>query len=72
LNRTISRVTEKERTYVAAVIDGAFRSSTGAAFMTRLENAFAAKFGSRYAISMVNGTATMHAALEAAGVGSGD
>lgn len=40
--------------------------------MTRLEQEFARKFGSRFAISFVNGTATMHAALEAAGIGAGD
>jgi perosamine synthetase len=40
--------------------------------MRRLETAFAEKFSSKYAISFVNGTATMHAALEAMGVGPGD
>ena len=40
--------------------------------MRRLEEAFAERFGSKYAISMVNGTATLHACLEAAGVGVGD
>lgn len=38
----------------------------------RLEEAFAAKFDSKFAITFVNGTATMHAALVAAGVGPGD
>jgi perosamine synthetase len=40
--------------------------------MKRLEAAFAKRFDSKYAISFVNGTATMHAALEAMGIGIGD
>ena len=40
--------------------------------MGRIETAFAKRFGSRFAISFCNGTATMHAALEAAGIGAGD
>jgi len=38
----------------------------------RLERRFAETFGASYAVSFVNGTATMHAALSAAGVGPGD
>ena len=38
----------------------------------RLEEKFAELFGVKYAISHVNGTATMHSALVAAGVGPGD
>src|SRR5436309_2014910 len=66
------RIGAKERAYVSEVLDNAFRSSKGAEFMSRLERAFAAKFGAQFAISFVNGTATMHAALEAAGIGAGD
>jgi perosamine synthetase len=39
---------------------------------TRLEHAFAELVGTDFAIAFVNGTATMHAALTAAGIGSGD
>jgi len=39
---------------------------------TRLERKFAEVFQSNYAISFINGTATMHAALVAAGIGPGD
>ena len=39
---------------------------------SRLEKAFAEKFDQKYAICFVNGTATMHAALVAAGIGPGD
>ncbi len=38
----------------------------------RLENAFAEKFGVKYAIAHINGTATLHTALLAAGIGPGD
>ena len=38
----------------------------------RLEDAFASKFGARFAVSFDNGTSTMHAALAAKGIGNGD
>lgn len=72
MSKSINRIGEKERAYVEEVLSNSFRSSKGAVFMTRLEAVFAAKFGSRFAISFVNGTATMHAALEAAGIGAVD
>lgn len=68
----LQRISDRERTYVDEVIAGQFRSSTGATFMGRLERAFAERYGSAFAVSMVNGTATLHASLEAAGVGIGD
>jgi perosamine synthetase len=40
--------------------------------MNLLEKKFATIFKSKYAISFINGTATMHAALEAMGVGKND
>jgi perosamine synthetase len=40
--------------------------------MRKFETAFAERFDARYAVSFVNGTATMHAALEAYGIGVGD
>ena len=42
-----------------------FRSSKGSAMMRRFERSFADRFGINYGVSFVNGTATMHAALEA-------
>lgn len=72
MKKSINRIGEKERAYIEEVLSHSFRSSKGAVFMTRLEASFSAKFGSRFAISFVNGTATMHAALEAAGIGAGD
>jgi perosamine synthetase len=66
------RIGANELTYVQEVLRTEFRSSSGSTFMRRLEEAFAMRFNSTYAISFVNGTATMHAALEAMGVGPGD
>lgn len=68
----ISRIGSKELTYVQEVLSTEFCSSSGSTFMRRLEEVFAKRFGSTYAISFVNGTATMHAALEAINVGPGD
>lgn len=67
----IDRVSDLERRYVAECLDYEFATSKGSVFCTRLEQAFARRLGMDYAISFVNGTATMHAALEACGVGPG-
>lgn len=69
LNR---RIGNKELIYLQEVLSTEFRSSSGSTFMRRLEETFAKRFDSTYAISFVNGTATMHAALEAMGIGPGD
>ena len=68
----MDRITDLERRYVLEVLDGQFRTSAGSAMTRRLEEKFAATFGCEYAISFINGTATMHAALAAAGIGPGD
>lgn len=66
------RVSGNEFKYVTAVLKTGFRSSMGAQYTKRLERAFAEKFDVGYAIAFTNGTATLHAALEAFGVGPGD
>lgn len=66
------RVGDLEKKYVLDVLDSQFRTSKGAEYMTRLESEFKLKFQSDFAISHVNGTATMHSVLEAAGIGVGD
>lgn len=68
----VQRIGKQELVYLQEVLETSFRSSSGSTFMRRFEQAFAKRFGSTYAISFVNGTATMHAALEAMGVGPGD
>lgn len=66
------RVFGNEAKYTLEVIDTGFRSSKGSMMTSRLEELFANVFGSRFAISFINGTATMHALLEARGIGPGD
>jgi len=68
----IERVSDRERALVAEVLDTGFRTSQGSLMTTRLERMFAEVTGVEYAIAFVNGTATMHAALLAAGIGPGD
>ena len=67
-----SRIGDLEKKYVLEALDSQFRSSKGAVFMQRLEKAFTSRFGVKYGVSCINGTATMHSALEAMGVGIGD
>lgn len=66
------RIYGNELKYVNEVLSTQFRASQGAVMMQRLEEAFAKKIGTRYAIAMVNGTCTLHSILEAAGIGVGD
>lgn len=68
----MNRIGELEKKYVNEVLDNAFMSDKNYSFVTCLEKEFAEKFDSQYAVAMVNGTVTLHAALEAAGVGAGD
>jgi perosamine synthetase len=72
LSADLQRITERERAYVQEVLDTQFHTSAGSLMTTRLERKFAEVFHSNYAISFINGTATMHAALVAAGIGPGD
>ncbi len=68
----MQRIGEKEKNYMMEVLEGQFTSSNTYQMVTRLEKEFARRFDSSHAVGMVNGTATLHMALEAAGVGPGD
>lgn len=68
----VERISELERKYVLEVLDTGFSTSKGANFMKRFECEFSKYYDNYNAISFVNGTATMHAALEGAGIGVGD
>lgn len=70
--KKIERVGDLERKYVMEVLDGQFGSQSSYKMVTRLEEEFAKKIERKYAIAMVNGTATLHMALEAIGVQPGD
>ena len=66
------RIYGNELNYIKEVLKTEFRSSSGAVMMKKFEDMFSNKFNSSHGISFVNGTATMHAALEAWGIGVGD
>ena len=66
------RIGDREFAYVSQVLEGGFPGSSQVSFVAKLEAAFAEKFDCRYAISHANGTATLHGALAAVGVGPGD
>ena len=61
-----------ELKYVKEVLESGFGSSTIGTMNQRFEQAFAKRFGSRYAITSNSGTATLHQALMAFGVGPDD
>lgn len=66
------RISDLERKYVLEALDNEFNTSQNSVFNSRLEKQFAERFNVKYAIGHVNGTATMHAALFAAGVKPGE
>ena len=66
------RIDERELNYVKDVLTGGFPGGGGTNYVGKLEAAFAERFGVKYAVTFCNGTATMHAALAAAGIGPGD
>jgi perosamine synthetase len=68
----MERITQLERKYVGKVLDNAFATSLNSVFNNQLEDAFAKRFNSKYAIGHSNGTATMHTALAALEVKAGD
>ena len=70
--KDIKRISDLERSYVDEVLDSNFRTSSGSTMNTRLEKAFSELYKSNFAISFINGTATMHAILLAKGIGEGD
>lgn len=67
-----TRIYGNELKYLKEVLDTEFRSSKGSIMTRKLEELFAQRFASKFGISFVNGTATMHAALEAYGIRPGD
>jgi perosamine synthetase len=65
-----SKYTGNEIKYITDVLNQA--PSKHGSWCTALEKEFAKKFNAKYAIAMNSGTATLHSALEAIGVGYGD
>ena len=66
------RISINEYKYVKEVLESEFRSSKATGMVARSERAFADLMNAKYAIGFVNGTATLHTALEALGIGPGD
>ncbi|MCX7970639.1 MAG: DegT/DnrJ/EryC1/StrS family aminotransferase, partial [Negativicutes bacterium] len=70
--KDIERVGDRERQYVAEVLDGQYRASSGGKFMRRLEQAVCQRYGVKFAITHNSGTSTLHSCLAAVGTGEGD
>jgi perosamine synthetase len=66
------RFGERELRYIREVIDSGFGSGTSGSMNNRFEAAFARAVGAGFAVTFNSGTSTLHAALEAVGVGYGD
>ncbi len=66
------RISDLEKKYVLEALDNEFCTSKNGFFTNRMEAKFSEIFKYDYSISHVNGTATMHTALHALGVGKGD
>ena len=60
-----------EKKYVLDCLESGWISSKGE-YVTRFEKSFASSIGVSYATSVCNGTAALHVALLAAGIGEGD
>lgn len=67
-----SKYLGNELIYLKKVLNSENWSATVGNWNQALEGAFAKKIGTKYAIAMNSGTSTIHAALEAVGVGPGD
>jgi len=67
-----SKYLGNELKYLQKVLEGESWSATGGNWVNNLEKAFAEKIGTRYGVAFNSGTSTLHAALEAVGVGPGD
>lgn len=67
-----SKYLGNELWYVRKVLESENWSATSGNWNQALEQSFAKKIGCKYGVAMNSGTSTLHAALEAVGVQSGD
>jgi len=72
LNENPNKYLGNELAYLRKVLEAESWSATGGSWTGHLEQEFCEFTGSAYAVAMNSGTATLHAALEACGVGPGD
>jgi perosamine synthetase len=68
----MNRISELERSYAEDVLSNQFSSSKNSIYTKKFEQKFAEYIGVEHAIAFCNGTATMHACLEAIGLQPGD
>lgn len=66
-----SKYLDNELKYLERVLRSENWSATGGTWCQTLEDTFAQRFESKYAVAMNSGTSTLHAALEAVGVTAG-
>ncbi len=67
-----SKYLGNELKYLEKVLEGESWSATGGSWTIGLEQAFSKRIGTKYGVAFNSGTSTLHAALEAVGVGAGD
>ncbi|MDR2410548.1 MAG: DegT/DnrJ/EryC1/StrS family aminotransferase [Bacteroidales bacterium] len=70
--RKRSKYLGNELEYLKKVLAGESWSATGGSWVNGLEKSFAQKIGTRYGVAFNSGTSTLHAAVEATGIGPGD
>ena len=68
----MERISEIEKKYVLDALNNGFETSKNSIYNNKLETSFAEMFHTKYAIGHCNGTATLHVALMACGIGPGD
>ena len=68
----MKRLSNLEKSYVLEVLESEFRGSKATGMVGRAESAFSRQFDKKFSIGFVNGTGTLHTALEALGIGQGD
>ena len=68
----MERISNLEKKYVMEALENEFETSKNSIFNNRLEEVFAEKFHSKYAIVHCYGSATLHVALLSCGICSGD
>ena len=71
-NRNPIKYLGNELKYLKQVLDSESWAATSGSWNNTLEKKFAEKFGVKYGVALNSGTSTLHAAIEAAGVGPGD
>ena len=68
----MKRFSDLEKKYINDVLDNEFSTSKNSIYGNKLESEFSKLLNVNFSIGHVNGTATMHTALAALGVGFGD